>query len=153
MPERSNRRYFLAGLLAIIPLWLTWLIVAFLFKTFSAIGKPLVTWLASLAHTRYPQIETLITNSIFQAVVSFLVVVIFLYFLGVLTTNLIGRRILGYFENLLDQVPFVRHVYGAVKKLTTVLQEKPGDGVERVVLIDFPSPGNENGWSGHPGHG
>ena len=42
---------------------------------------------------------------------------------------------------------------GRVKKLTTVLQEKPGDGVERVVLIDFPSPGNENRRAGHSGDG
>ena len=104
---------FLAGLLAIIPLWLTWLILAFLFKTLSAIGKPLVLWLGSLAHARFPQFEAFLNNPIFQAVVSFLVVVMFIYCLGVLTTVVIGRKILALFENFLDQVPVVRHVYGA----------------------------------------
>ena len=29
----KRRRYLLAGILTLIPLWITWLVVAFLFKT------------------------------------------------------------------------------------------------------------------------
>ena len=43
------------------------------------------------------------------------------------------------FEQMIDQIPFVKTVYGAVKKLLVVLQEKPGSDVQRVVLINFPS--------------
>jgi uncharacterized membrane protein len=41
-------------------------------------------------------------------------------------------------EAVLDRVPLVQRVYGAVKKLISAMQQKPED-VERVVLINFPS--------------
>ena len=63
-----------------------------------------------------------------------------LYGIGRLTTVVVGRRVMGFFEAVLAKIPLVNVIYGAVKKLVTVLQEKPGGGLQRVVLIDFPSP-------------
>ncbi|MGK0189201.1 MAG: putative membrane protein [Verrucomicrobiales bacterium] len=136
----SKRRYFIAGIVTLIPLWITWLLISFLFKTLSAVGKPFVGWLSQLIRPQLPALDSLMTNTVFQAILSFLVVIAFIYGLGVLTTVVIGRRLVAFFESLLDRVPFVKDVYGAVKKLTTVLQEKPDSGLQRVVLIDFPSP-------------
>ena len=137
-PSRS--RYFFTGLITVIPLWITWLLLSFLFETVSAVGEPVVRWLADLAGTRFPRLEGFLSSATFQAVLAFLLVVAVIFSLGVLTTVVGGRKLVEWFEALLDRVPLVRHVYGAVKKLTTVLQEKPGGDVQRVVLIDFPSP-------------
>ena len=37
----SRSRYFVTGLLTVIPIWITWLLLKFLFDTVSAIGAPL----------------------------------------------------------------------------------------------------------------
>ena len=50
-----------------------------------------------------------------------------------------GRRIIAAFDQVIGRVPLVQMIYGAIKKLLTSFQQKP-DGVQRVVLIDFPSP-------------
>ena len=136
----KRRRYLIAGIVAIIPLWITWLVLAFLFRTLSQVGEPIVKWLGRLMEPHFPQVTQILTNEIFQNIVECFVVVAIIYGLGVFTTALIGKRIFQFFENLLEQVPLVRHIYGAVKKLTVVLQEKPAGDVDRVVLIDFPSP-------------
>ncbi|MDF1752589.1 MAG: DUF502 domain-containing protein [Verrucomicrobiales bacterium] len=136
----KRRHYLITGLLAIIPLWITWLVLAFLYKTLSGIGEPIVKWVSSLIQVRYPQLDKFLTNPIFIGVIECLVVVLFIYGVGVFTTIVVGKRIFNFFENLLERVPVVKHIYGAVRKLTIVLQEKPGNDVERVVLIDFPSP-------------
>ena len=39
----------------------------------------------------------------------------------------------------IHRIPLVQTVYGAIKKFISVLQTKP-DNVQRVVLIEFPSP-------------
>ncbi len=135
-----NRRYFLAGILSVIPLWITWLVLSFLFRTLSSIGTPFVQWLATFAKERFPMLEKLLTSSGFQATLAFALAIIVIYALGMLSSAVLGRRIVAMFESLLDRVPLVKDVYGSVKKLTTVLQEKPSDDVQRVVLIDFPSP-------------
>jgi uncharacterized membrane protein len=133
------RRIFIAGLLSAVPIWITWLVISFLFRTLSAIGNPLVQWIASQAKPRFPKVEAVLSSDAFSATVSVLLVVILIYGLGILTTVVAGRKLWEFIEALLNRVPVVKHIYRSVKKLTTVLQEKPGDGVQRVVLIDFPS--------------
>ncbi len=124
----------------LIPIWITCLVFAFIFRLFSSAGGPFVKWLSEKMGTRFPNLESILTDPVFQAVGSFLIVVISIYFLGMLTSMVVGRKLIDVFEAILARVPVVRSVYGSVKKLTTVLQEKPTDGVQRVVLIDFPSP-------------
>ena len=62
-----------------------------------------------------------------------------LYFLGWATTQVLGRRLLARLEALLDHLPLVKTIYGGIKIFLVAFQTKP-EGVERVVLIDFPSP-------------
>jgi uncharacterized membrane protein len=42
-------------------------------------------------------------------------------------------------EGFIERIPLVQTVYGATKKLIAALQQKP-DNVQRVVLIEFPTP-------------
>ena len=131
------RRYILAGLLTIIPLWITWLVLRFLFQLLAKAGEPSIRWIAA----KLPDsLQTLIESPLFTNLFSILLVVLALYGIGRLTTVVVGRRVLSFFEAILAKIPLVNVIYGAVKKLVTVLQEKPGGGLQRVVLIDFPSP-------------
>jgi len=131
------RRYILAGLLTIIPLWITWLVLRFLFQLLAQAGEPSIRWIAA----KLPDsLQALIESQLFTNLFSILLVVLALYGIGRLTTVVVGRRVLGFFEAVLAKIPLVNVIYGAVKKLVTVLQEKPGGGLQRVVLIDFPSP-------------
>ena len=133
----KTRRYILAGLLAIIPLWITWLVLRFLFQLLVKAGAPAIQWLAS----KLPEsLKGFLESPLFTNFFSILLVVAVLYCIGRLTTIVVGRRVLGFFEAVLARIPIVNVIYGAVKKLVTVLQEKPGGGLQRVVLIDFPSP-------------
>ena len=133
----KTRRYILAGLLTIIPLWITWLVLRFLFNLLTRAGGPAIEWVAA----RCPEpLKAILENPLFTSLLAILVVVAVLYGIGRLTTVVVGRRILGLFEAVLARIPIVNVIYGAVKKLVTVLQEKPGGGLQRVVLIDFPSP-------------
>lgn len=137
--QNKKSRFLITGLLAVIPLWITWLVLAFLFRTLSAIGAPIVKWLGAGLDMRFPKLVSVLSHPIFIGVIECLVVVSIIYGLGVFTTAVVGKRIFSFFENLLEKVPVVKNIYGAVKKLTLVLQEKPGSDVERVVLINFPS--------------
>ncbi|MDF1812618.1 MAG: DUF502 domain-containing protein [Verrucomicrobiales bacterium] len=136
----SRKKFLLTGFLAVIPLWITWLVLSFLFQALSAVGIPIVKSLADLVEPRFPAFNHFLTNDIFLGILGCIVVLVIIYSLGVFTTVVIGKQIFLFFEHLLSRVPLVSHIYGAVKKLTVVLQEKPGGDVERVVLIDFPSP-------------
>ncbi|MFT4548636.1 MAG: putative membrane protein [Verrucomicrobiales bacterium] len=135
----TRRRYILTGLVTVIPLWFTWIVLAFLFRTLSRIGNPLVQFFADRLGPMMPGLADLLNVQIFQSVVAVILVLAVLYGLGVVARHVIGRRVILFFERVIEQIPFVKTVYGAVKKLIVVLQEKPGSDVQRVVLINFPS--------------
>ena len=135
----TKRRYILTGLLTVIPLAITWFVLKFLFKTLSDIGNPMVQFFADRLAPLMPGLADLLNVRIFQSVVAVIGVLAVLYVTGLLARHVVGRKIILFFEQMIDQIPFVKTVYGAVKKLVVVLQEKPGSDVQRVVLINFPS--------------
>lgn len=141
-PKNHNfiRRYFLTGLVAIIPLWITWLVLSFLFFTLSEIGTPVFRTLAERLGPEYPFVVRILDSKTTLSIISVALVLIFLVFLGWFTTNFIGRRLFQLFEALFHRIPFVKTIYGSVKKLINVLGDQPKGNVQRVVLINFPSP-------------
>ena len=53
--------------------------------------------------------------------------------------RVIGQRALKLFESWLNRIPLAQTVYGGAKQLLEAMRNTP-DGLQRVVLIDFPSP-------------
>jgi len=133
------QRYLVAGVLTLIPLWVTWIALAFLLSQLSSIGRPWVQGFARAVRAFAPDVADLLLRPWFEALLALLITLIGLYVLGWATTHVIGRRILRHFENALSRIPLVQAIYGSVKKLVSAFQVTPG-GVQRVVLIDFPSP-------------
>ena len=131
------KRYLISGLLAVIPLGITWLLFDFIFNQLARFGLPLVRVIARDIRDDAPDIAKLLLELWFQELLAVLIVLLGLYLLGWVTNKVIGRRIFSALERLVDRLPLVKSIYGAVKRLVSVLQTKP-DGVQRVVLIEFP---------------
>jgi uncharacterized membrane protein len=76
----------------------------------------------------------------YQNVTAVVLTVLMLYLLGWLGTNVVGRRVIGLVEGLLERIPMVATVYSAIKRMVGVLfgGDKSEDSTNRVVLIDFP---------------
>lgn len=59
---------------------------------------------------------------------------------GLLVTNLIGRQLVGYWEELMQRIPLVRSVYGGVRSFTeSVLNSS--NSFHQVVAVEYPRPG------------
>ena len=86
-----------------------------------------------------PELASWLLQPWVNQVLAVIITLFSLYLLGWFASRLIGLRLIGAVESILDRVPFVQTVYGGVKKLVSVIQQKPED-VQRVVLIEFPSP-------------
>ena len=133
------RRYIISGLLTVVPLWVTWLLFNFVFRQLTKFGMPWVRVLSSNIEEDTPNLARWLLEPWFQNVLAALLVLLALYSLGWAVSRVVGRRVLHVFEGLVNRLPIIQTVYGSVKQLITVLQQKP-TGVQRVVLIDFPSP-------------
>jgi uncharacterized membrane protein len=62
---------------------------------------------------------------------------------GLLATNLIGRQLVRWGEDLLNRIPVVRSVYGAVKSFAESVFSQ-SNSFRKVVMVEFP---REGAWS------
>ncbi len=133
----SLQRLFLTGLLTLLPIWLTWVVVKFVFVMLSEISQPLITpVLQNLAATS-PQTLSWLVEPWVRTMLAMLATVAVILFSGVMARRVFGQRMLRWFEALIDRIPLASTIYGSARKLLDILQTKP-DGTQRVVLIDFP---------------
>jgi uncharacterized membrane protein len=68
----------------------------------------------------------------------FALIIVFLT--GLLVTNLIGRRLIVWGEELLNRIPLVRTVYGGVKSFTESVFSQ-SNSFRKVVMVEYPRAG------------
>ena len=131
------QRLFLTGLLTLLPIWLTWVVVKFVFALLSGVSQPLVgPALAELA-TAAPTTLGWLAQPWVQTALAVLATLGVILLSGWMTRRVLGQRLLKWFEALVARIPLASTIYGSARKLLDILQTQP-DGTQRVVLIDFP---------------
>jgi len=131
------KKYFVRGLLTIIPLGVTWWILSFLFGKLVQFGLPFIEILSRNINEETPGLSKLLLMPWFDNLLAAAIVVAGIYLLGWGTTRVVGVQLLNFLDRTIEKLPLAKSIYGSVKKLIGVLQTKP-ENVERVVLIDFP---------------
>lgn len=140
-PFHANfQNNLLAGLLTITPIAVVWVVFDFFLGLLSRAGRPLALGLTDFLDTHFPRLTPWLADELVRETIAVLVALLALYSIGAIASRVIGVRLIGYFERLIERIPFVQKIYSATKKLVTVLQQKP-DGSSRVVLIEFPHAG------------
>ncbi len=135
----TAQRYVLTGVLTLVPIGVTWLVFEFFLRQLSRAGTPWVRALSRATDPYAPALAQWMLEPWFQSTLAVLLTMFALYVLGWATTRVIGKRLLRSLDVLMGRIPLAQTIYGSTKKLLAALQEKPRD-VQRVVLIEFPSP-------------
>ncbi len=122
---RKIRGHFLAGILIIVPIGLTIWIFVQIFYWIDDFLKPILT----------PIFGHHIPG------VGFGVIIALIYLVGLIASNVLGRRLLRYGESILEKVPIARHIYTGIKQIVQSFSEPRKTGFMQVVLIEFPRKG------------
>jgi len=125
------RRYLVAGVLVWLPIVATLWVVEFLF---SLADKTLL--LFPLPFGYEPQGLMSLALPALGVVFAFIV----LFLTGILATNLIGRRLLVWGEELLHHIPIVGSVYGGVKSFAESVFSQ-SNSFRKVVMVEYPREG------------
>ena len=124
------QRYLVAGLLVWVPVGVTFfilkLIVDLLDQTMILI--PDAYRPEALLGFRIPGLGILLTGAI-------------VFITGMLAANLVGRRLLRFWDAILHRIPLVRSIYGGAKSFTEVLLGDTGQSFKQVVLLEYPRKG------------
>lgn len=139
MKPLPRPRFLLTGILTAIPLIVTWWVFDFVLDLLSRAGAPWAKTVVAAVRRVAPDAATWLEHPWFYYLLSVVVTLGAFYLLGWFTSRVVGSRILAGFELLMTRLPMIKSVYGATRQLVQTLRAKPS-GVQRVVLIDFPSP-------------
>jgi uncharacterized membrane protein len=118
-----------SGVIALVPIVVTIAVLRFLFGATSSVLLPLV----GPAAAGWPPAA--------RAALSFGILIVTVYALGELATNLVGRRIIGFAESVVLRVPLVKVVYSASKQVAAAFDGRKARAFKSVVFIEFPHPG------------
>ena len=123
------RRYLVAGILVWLPILATIWVVTFMLH--------LVDRTLLLLPSAYRP-EALVGFTLPGVGLVFALIIVFLT--GLLVTNLIGRRLIVWGEDLLSRIPLVRSVYGGVKSFTESVFSQ-SSSFRKVVMVEYPRAG------------
>lgn len=123
------RNRLISGLLVLVPLGITLFVMSFILKATAGIMLPLTR--ALFGH--FPPWAVLS--------LSLFLVISTLYIVGLLTTMVVGRRIIAVSEWVVNQIPLVKTIYSSSKQVIDVFRTRAATGERQVILVEFPGPG------------
>jgi len=129
----NKKNYFITGLFSIIPLAITYYIIVSLISIFSKPGQNLIKYI-------FPEVEL----PLIELFIGFTLTFLFIYFLGLIISNVLGKKLYNFFENILSKIPLVSYIYNTIKQITETLTISQKQAFKKVVYIEYPK---ENIWT------
>ena len=121
---QNFRSKIFAGLAALLPLYLTFFVIKFLFVTLEEMSDPIL----KRFNLDIPGLGIILT-------------VLLIYILGFLVTNFLGRKIFNIGERIVKKVPIVNMIYTTLKQITDTFTKGSTDTFEGTVYIQYPRQG------------
>ena len=137
---RNLQKYFLSGLLTLLPIWLVWIVFKFVFGLLSDVSRPAIEPITSGLAASDPAMLGWLAAPWVQTAIGLVATVLLIVIVGAMGPRVLGQRLLMGLEALIARIPLAKSVYGSARQLLDMLQTKPGSS-QRVVLLDFPHAG------------
>ena len=127
------RKYFITGLLILVPLAITAWVLNLVISTMdqSLLFVPERWQPRTLIGFDIPGLGTLLT-------------ILIVFLTGLLTNNLVGNYVVRMWEKLLTRIPVVSSLYSSVKQVSDTLFSSSGNAFRKAVLIPYP---HQNSWT------
>ena len=121
---QSIKRRIFAGLLAIVPIAVTFWILKLLFTFFDGFAAPILKSIG----IEIPGLGIILT-----------LVIVFL--LGLLVTNVLGKTLFKWGERILAKLPIVNTIYKTIKQITSAFSGSTVKSFQQVIFMQYPRIG------------
>jgi len=127
------RSYFLTGLLVLVPLVLTTYIIWNLFLAIDGILRGVINSLI-LEPFGFPAGRQI-------PGIGFIALVLIIIATGIIARNYFGRKIVLFGDQLVERIPLINRVYGAIKQISTAFLSSKREVFKKAVLFEYPRKG------------
>ena len=121
---QNLRSKLFAGIATLLPLYFTFIVVKFLFVSLEQTSRPILKNFG----VDIPGLGIILT-------------IILIYFLGVIVTNFIGKKVFNLGEKLVKKVPVVNIIYSTLKQITDTFTKGSKDTFKGAIYIQYPRRG------------
>ncbi|GLR14364.1 membrane protein [Chitinimonas prasina] len=121
------KRYFVTGLLIWVPLGITLWVISTLVGALDSLllllpdGNRPRDWIG----VHIPGLGVVLVMAI-------------LLLTGLLTANILGQRMVKFWEEVLNRIPVVKSIYGSVKQVSDTVLSDSGNAFRKALLVRFP---------------
>ena len=115
---QTFRAKLFAGVATLLPLYLTYVVIRFLFESLEKMSGPILERFG----LGIPGLGIILT-------------IILIYLLGIIVTNFLGRKIFDLGESIVKRVPIVSMIYTTLKQITDTFTKGTTDAFDGVVYI------------------
>ncbi|WP_394782298.1 DUF502 domain-containing protein [Undibacterium sp.] len=125
------RKYFITGLLILVPLAITlWVLNAIISTMDQSLLLLPVQWRPeAVVGFHIPGLGTILT-------------LLIIFVTGLLTQNFIGKYLVSIWEGLLNRIPIVNSIYSSVKQVSDTLFSSSGNAFRKAMLVQYPHQGS-----------
>lgn len=125
------RKYFITGLLVLVPLAITLWVLSLIIGTMdqSLLLLPERWRPEALFGFRIPGLGTILT-------------LLIIFLTGVAARNFIGNQVVLVWESVLTRIPVVNSIYSSVKQVSDTLFSSSGNAFRKAVLVQYPRQGS-----------
>ena len=125
------KKNMIAGLLVTVPVAFTYIILEFVITRVDGLMVPIVSKIIGEKGME-----------IFKAYsvpgMGFLLLVLFIFFIGLIATNFFGKKMFKVGELVLHKIPIVRVIYTTIKKVVDMISQSQTPTFEKMVLVTYP---------------
>ena len=127
------KKNMIAGLLVTVPAAFTYIILEFVITRADGLMVPIVSKIIGEKGME-----------IFKAYsvpgMGFLLLVLFIFVIGLIATNFFGKKVFEVGELVLHKIPLVRVIYTTIKKVVDMISQSQTPTFEKMVLVTYPRP-------------
>ncbi len=128
------RNVFIAGLLVLLPISITSFVLIFLFQKLDNLLAPAFSkFLILLGLPLY--------EGQFIPGLGFVATILIVFFTGLITKNIIGRKFFQVGEFFVEKIPVARSIYSGAKQIIETVAKSNMDTFNKVVMIEYPRKG------------
>ena len=131
MFKKALKKNLIAGLLVTVPAALTYMILSFVITRVDKAMEPVIVGILG------PQNLSLMDEWHIPGM-GFLFLAIFIFAVGFVGTNFIGKKVVALGEKVLHKIPVVRVIYTSIKKVVDTVSLTDKSTFEKMVLITYP---------------
>ncbi len=124
--SKQVKRCFITGLVVLVPLAVTFFVVKWILIFMDGLLAPLVEGVMG----RYvPGLGVIATLVLILSV-------------GFIASNIIGRKLVDFFEDFLLHIPLLSNIYKTLKQFFEMFSSERYRDLKGVVLVQYPGPGS-----------